>query len=89
MLYFRHSNSQEIKTKIPMINLSTVKNKTMNISKEEESKCFMIKLKEDLKSKNHIRIGGKSLLKSSILDQDLNKKNKSLLNGKFLINEGL
>lgn len=66
MLYFRHSNFQEIRTKVLMINLSTVKNKTINTSKEEESKCFMIKSKEDLKSKNHTQIGDKFLLKSSM-----------------------
>lgn len=76
-----HFNSQEIRTKIPMINLSIAKNKTINISKEEESKCFMIKLKEDQKSKNHTLIGDKFPLKSSILDQDFKKRNKSLHNG--------
>ena len=89
MLYFRHSNFQEIRTKILMINLSTAKNKTINISKEEELKCFMIKSKEDLKSKNHTQIGDKFLLKSSMQDQDSKKSNKSLQNGTNFFNLGL
>lgn len=88
MLYLRHFNSQEIRTKIPMINLSIAKNKTINILKEEESKCFMIKLKEDQKSKNHTLIGDKFPLKSSILDQDFKKRNKSLHNGTRYFNLG-
>lgn len=89
MLYFRHFNFQEIRTKILMINLSTAKNKTINISKEEELKCFMIKSKEDLKSKNHTQIGDKFLLKSSMQDQDSKKSNKSLQNGNNFFNLGL
>jgi len=81
MLIKSHSNFQEIRTKILMISLSTAKNKTINISKEEELKCFMIKSKEDLKSKNHTQIGDKFLLKSSMQDQDSKKSNKSLQNG--------
>ena len=88
MLYFRHSNFQEIRTKILMTNLSTAKNKTINISKEEESKCFMIKLKEDQKLKNLTLIGDKFPSKSSILDQDFKKRNKSLPNGTQYFNLG-
>lgn len=72
-----------------MISLSTAKNKTINISKEEELKCFMIKSKEDLKSKNHTQIGDKFLLKSSMQDQDSKKSNKSLQNGNNFFNLGL
>lgn len=88
MLYFRHSNFQEIRTKILMTNLSTAKNKTINISKEEESKCFMIKLKEDPKLKNLTLIGDKFPLKSSIPVQDFKRRNKSLPNGTQYFNLG-
>jgi hypothetical protein len=53
----------------------------MNTLKEKESKCYTIKFKEVLKLKNHTQTGEIFQLKNNILGQDLNKKNKLLLNG--------
>lgn len=60
----------------------------INISKEEESKCSMIKLKEAPKLKNHTPIGDKYPSKNNILVQDFKKKKRSLLNGIFYLIKG-
>lgn len=43
--------------------------------------CCMMRLREDLKCKNHTKIGEKLKLKSSIPDQNWSRNNKSLPNG--------